>query len=169
MIARLVWVAVAALATGIALDALTWFLARAGPEASGGAPWSLRGNGAIIVPLGIGPALLAGAWTALALRARAVRRWALLGVAAGFIGIALVLAGMLALVGWGNTVTGQVAANWLFLSVFGWMLIAPLLSVVVRTGGRRPGWAGDVLAGLLGTMLLIGGCVATQRLLPPGS
>jgi len=162
-------VAVAALATGIALDALTWLLARSGPEASGGAPWSLRGNGAIVVPLGVGPALLAGTWTALALHARAAKGWARLGLAAGLVGIGLVLAGMLALVGWGNTVTGQVAANWLFLSVFGWMMIAPLLALLVRTGGHRPGWAGDVLAGLLATMLLIGGCMATQQVLPPGS
>lgn len=169
MIARLVWVAAAALASGIALAALTWWLARSGPEASGGVPWSLRGNGAIIVPLGIGPALLAGTWTALALHARAARRWAAFGVGAGLVGVALVLAGMLALIGWGSTFSGQVAGNWLFVSVFAWMIVAPLLAVVVRTGGHRPGWAGDVLAGLLGAVLLIGGCVATQRLLPPGS
>jgi hypothetical protein len=162
-------VAAAALASGIALDALSWWLARSGPEASGGVPWSLRGNGAIIVPLGIGPSLLAGTWTALALHARAVRRWVAFGVGAGLLGLALVLAGMLALIGWGSTASGQVAANWLFLGVFGWMFVAPLLAVVARPGGHRPGWAGDVLAGLLGTVLLIGGCTATQRLLPPGS
>jgi hypothetical protein len=166
---RFVWLALAALATGITLAALTWWLARSGPEASGGGPWSLRGNGAIIVPLGIGPALLAGTWTAVALHARGAQRWLRLGAAAGVIGLALVMGGLLALVGWGRSTIGQIAANWLFLSVFGWMVVAPLLAAVVRTGRRRAGWAIDVLAGLLATMLLIGGCVATQRVLPPGS
>ena len=34
----------------------TWVIAHYGPQSIGGEPWSLRGNGAQVVPLGIGPA-----------------------------------------------------------------------------------------------------------------
>jgi hypothetical protein len=40
----------------------------------GGATWSLRGNGALIVPLGLGPAILGTAWVSLALSFRG-QRW----------------------------------------------------------------------------------------------
>ncbi len=46
------------LLAGIALDLVTYLVARYGPQ---GDSWSFRGNRALIVPVGLGPAVLAGA------------------------------------------------------------------------------------------------------------
>jgi hypothetical protein len=52
---------------GVGLEVLTWWLAAYGPQGDG---WSLRGNGALVVPFGLGPAVLVGGWIAFALHAR---------------------------------------------------------------------------------------------------
>ena len=52
------------LLAGCLLAVLTSLVARSGPQGDG---WSFRGNGALIVPFCLGPAVLAGAWAALAL------------------------------------------------------------------------------------------------------
>jgi hypothetical protein len=167
-----VWLCLGALVVGVGLDAVTWLLAGSGPEASGGAPWSLRGNGALIVPLGLGPALLVGMWSALVLHGRHSARWREASAIIGLIGLGLVLAGMLALVAFGATYAGQVTANWLFISVFGWLVLGPLvagfLPVRQRLSGAG-GWLAHVVAGIAATLLLVVGFMGAERVLPPGS
>jgi hypothetical protein len=60
---------------GVGLDLLTFAVPRYGPQGGDAAAWSFRGTGALIVPFGLGPAVLAGAWTALVLRARRATQW----------------------------------------------------------------------------------------------
>src|SRR2546428_13894338 len=77
---RLVLSAVAiGLLAGVLLDVGTFLAARYGPEADG---WSLRGNGALSVPFGLGPAILAGFWAGLVFRFRGFGRWLALGLVA---------------------------------------------------------------------------------------
>jgi hypothetical protein len=40
-----------------------------------GDAWSLSGNGALIVPFGVGPAVVAGGWAAIIFRMRGHSRW----------------------------------------------------------------------------------------------
>jgi hypothetical protein len=47
---------------GVFLDVAAFLVARYGPQADG---WSFRGNGALAIPFGLGPALLAGFWAGL--------------------------------------------------------------------------------------------------------
>jgi hypothetical protein len=63
---------------GIGLDAATVLVANSGPV---GDTWSFRGNGALVVPVGFGAALLAGGWLGPFLYARGVRAWALFTIA----------------------------------------------------------------------------------------
>src|SRR5438445_10815867 len=93
---RLVLSAVAiGLLAGVLLDVGTFLVARYGPQADG---WSFRGNGALAIPFGLGPAILAGAWVALVLRYRGFPRWKLLGLAAGLVGVGFLLISVLVLV-----------------------------------------------------------------------
>src|SRR5207247_9313968 len=87
-VAAAVW----GLAFAALLDVLTFVLARYGPSGGVAMPWSFRGNGALIVPFGVGPAFLAGGWTALALHGRSGVRSLAWSVTAGLIGVAVVLA-----------------------------------------------------------------------------
>src|SRR5437016_14167045 len=63
-----------------------------------GSGWSLSGNGALIIPFGLGPAIVAGGWAAIILRMRGHPRWLQLGVGSGLIGLALVAGSLLSLV-----------------------------------------------------------------------
>jgi hypothetical protein len=101
----------AALLAGVLLDALAWAVARYGPQGEG---WSFRGNGALVVPVGLGPAALAGAWAALVSHSRGTTRWLPLGIGAGLVGAALVAVGVAALVLFGAAGAG-VAARMTFL------------------------------------------------------
>jgi hypothetical protein len=81
--------------TGLILSLLTSLLASQGPA---GDSWSLRGNGALIVPFGLGPALIAAGWTAIVAHFRAQPRWTVLGAAARLVGLGLAIVSPLALV-----------------------------------------------------------------------
>jgi len=75
---------------GVGLEVLTWWLAAYGPL---GGAWSLRGNGALVVPFGLGPVVLVGAWAVFALHTRESeppRRLAHLAAAAVFTVLAVV-------------------------------------------------------------------------------
>ena len=79
---------------------------------------------------------------------------------------------MLVLAAFGNTYAGQIAANWLSVSVLPWMLVAPLLAAFVpvrKQPASTPGWGAHLLAGGLMTVLLVAGFMGATRLLPPGS
>lgn len=70
---RIAVVAAAGAVLGACLQAATALMASAGPVGDG---WSFRGNGALVVPIGFGAALLAGGWLALFLYARGAAAWA---------------------------------------------------------------------------------------------
>jgi hypothetical protein len=162
--------ALGALLLGAGVHVATWWLARSGPESTNGEPWSFRGNGAIVVPFGMAPAILAGTWTALALRARSASHWWPLGLAAGGVGVGLLLVGMLAIVLFG--VAGIVLSGWLLVASLLWMVVAPLLGATlpVRKEARpTPHWGVYLLAGVLAAVLLVVGFVQAERVLPPGS
>src|SRR5690349_10953691 len=78
--------AVGGLVAGIALALLTALLSNSN---IGGDGWSLSGNGALIVPFALGPAVLAAGWVMLALREAGNAAWLNGGLGAG--GVALVL------------------------------------------------------------------------------
>ena len=54
-------IALVGLGSGIAIWLLTTLLSRSTISGNG---WSLAGNGALIVPFGLGPAIVAAGWTA---------------------------------------------------------------------------------------------------------
>ncbi len=151
------------LALGIALDILTFLVARYGPAAADGAPWSFRGNGALIVPFGVGPAILAGGWTAVLLHGRQGARWLAWGLAVFGVGVVLVLLSAIA------SVTGGLGlANGLTLAVFAWPLLGPLVMVLLH---RQPqtNAVGHAVAQAVFTVSGLAGFALAGQLLPPGS
>ena len=166
--ALLGWAIVIGLVAGVALDAVAFLVARYGPQADG---WSLRGNGALVVPIGLGPAILAGGWTALAAHYRGYPRWAVLGVAAGLVGTGLVIAGVLILVFFGSD-AGAAASNVLTLLILVWMVVAPWLARFVRVPGqqvRRGELGGHVIAGVFFAVAVFASFAASGLVLSPGS
>jgi hypothetical protein len=87
---HLLVLAVCGLAAGLLLDVLTGWVSAVGPSSPDG-QYSLRGNGALIVPLGGGLVLMTAAWTALVMRWLGHPRPLALGVAAGLLDLALLL------------------------------------------------------------------------------
>ena len=81
-------IALIGLGSGVALWLLTTLLSRSTISGNG---WSLAGNGALIIPFGLGPAVVAGGWTAIILRMRGHPRWLQLGFASGLIALVLVV------------------------------------------------------------------------------
>jgi hypothetical protein len=154
------------LAGGILLGALTYLLATAGPSGPG---WSLRGNGALIVPFGLGPAVLAAGWTAIACHFRALPNWVTLGLGAGLVGVALVAASLVTLAIGGSVGTAISAVLSLLAGV--WMFVAPLLAGFLPAPGkgRSDGLGVHLLAALVLVIAVVAGFYVTQRVLPPGS
>src|SRR5205823_8469390 len=83
---------------GVALWLLTTVLSRSTISGNG---WSLSGNGALIVPFGLGPAIVAAAWTAIILRMRGHPRWLQLGFGSGLIALVLVAGSLVSLIAFG--------------------------------------------------------------------
>ena len=171
--ARLLGVALGAgLLAGVTLNLLTFLVARYGPSGSDGAPWSLRGNGALVVPFGLGPALLAGAWTALVLHYRSAARWLTWGVGAGLVGAAFVLAGVAALILFGSA--GPSVSMSMSLITLAWMCLAPVVAGALRVGGRPAertpaALVAHSMAGVMFPVALVAGLFAAGVVLPPGS
>jgi hypothetical protein len=158
----------AGLAAGIVLELLTFALARYGPSGSDAIAWSFRGNGALIVPFGLGPAVLAGGWTALVLHGRSGVRWLSSGIAAGLIGGAIVLASAFATML--GTSTGFNIANALTVAIVVWMIAAPALALILfRAGEYQPHRIQHVVAEILFAVGVLGGFFAAQQVLPPGA
>jgi hypothetical protein len=122
------------LVAGALLDVAAFLVARYGPQADG---WSFRGNGALAIPFGLGPALLAGFWAGLVFRYRGFARWALLGLAAALVGTTFLLISVLVLVLF-NSAAMDVSSAMSFF-ILGWMVVAPALAAVLpaRTYGQR--------------------------------
>ena len=151
---------------GVGLELLTWVLAEYGPQGGDGVAWSLRGNGALVVPLGLGPVVLAGAWSAYVLHSRGAVRWRQLGLLALLIGAGLVVLSLVSLM------LGAVAGyTWLSLTVSIWMILAPLLCAVVPVARvpvppRRLQHLG---AAVVFTVVSVVSYVVASRVLPPGA
>jgi hypothetical protein len=152
--------AVVGLLAGVLLDVATFLVARYGPQAG---HWSFRGNGALAVPFGLGPAILAGAWVALVLRYRGFRNWLQLGLATLLVGIGFLVLSVIVLF---------VADLDLMLFIIGWMLVAPALACVARAAAAqqaRGGLAGHIGAGVAFAAALVIAFYASAVVLAPGS
>jgi hypothetical protein len=153
------------LLAGVLLDVATFFVARYGPQADS---WSFRGNGALSVPFGLGPAILGGFWTALVLRFRGFARWLLLGLAAALVGTAFLLASVLVLV----LFNSGAVSNAMTFFILAWMVLAPILAAVVPAPKTRPEpleVGAHVGAGVLITVALVVAFYAAALVLAPGS
>jgi len=85
------FVALVGALAGVLIAVLTEVVSR---SQIGGEGWSLRGNGALVLPLAMTPAILAGGWAGLARWSARDRRWGVTALAAG--GAALIAAGLIA-------------------------------------------------------------------------
>jgi len=154
------------LVAGLGLWILTIAVSRGRLSGDG---WSLSGNGALIVPFGIGPALVAGGWAATILRMRSHPRWLLLGVGSALIGLALTGASLLSLILFGPKGRDAGAAASLFFGfvLYGWLLgsaiVAALIPAPDPARGGPPLWS--IAALLLLPITLIAGCEAGTGLL----
>jgi hypothetical protein len=156
----------AGLAGGIAIWALTEWLSRSDV---GGPGWSLRGNGALIVPFAFGPALLSGGWSALVLWHRQHPGWALGGLLAAVGAVALALIGgflpIFVLARNPEAPPGFLIAlaNVLPLLVFLISLFGPLVVAGTRRSPARAAYGWLTLAALLLPVALLLGLFGSQR------
>ena len=148
---------------------MTWIVARYGPQGGADAPWSFRGNGALIVPFGLGPAMVAGVWTALVLHYRSVAHWRLWSIASGLVGTGFAAGSVLLLIVFGSD--AQRPSDWLSVASVGWMVVAPVIAIVVPPVQHRDGRRVSlhVAAGLAFTLSVVLGFVLTGLAVPPGS
>ncbi len=161
--ARLLGWAVAGLAVGVFLQLLTVLLAAAGPEGPG---WSLRGNGALIVPLGLAPSGLAAGWTALVLQAHS-RSWTATAAAVGALGLLWVVLDLAAI----SLVRRELAiivAGLAFYAIWLIPVVAPVVAWLTthRRGAHKAGW--HAAAGVVYLLTLVVSFAVSTRLLPPG-
>src|SRR5438874_9095580 len=122
-------VAAIGLAAGLVLWVVTLLVANSRISGNG---WSLAGNGALIVPFGVGPAIVAGAWTAIILRMRGHRRWLQFGLASAVIGLILVVCSLLSLVlfGAGSRDAGATGSVFFGFLLYGWLLASAVASAM---------------------------------------
>ena len=152
-------VALIGVGSGVALWLLTTLLSRSTISGNG---WSLSGNGALIVPFGLGPAIVAAAWTAIILRMRGHPRWLQLGFGSGLVALALVAGSILSLVAFGpsHRDAGATGALLFGFLLYGWLLASSIVSVLIPAPDPAragvPVWA--IAAILLLPLTLIGGC-----------
>jgi hypothetical protein len=160
-------IALTGLVAGLFLWVLTIAVSRGHLSGDG---WSLSGNGALIIPFGIGPAVVAGGWAAIILRMRDHPRWLLLGIGSAVIGLTLVAASLLSLVVFGPQRRDAGATGSLFFGfvLYGWLLGSAIVAALIPAPDpdRRgpPFWS--IAALLLLPITLIAGCEAGTGLLP---
>jgi hypothetical protein len=160
-------IVVTGVVAGIGLWILTMVLSRSHLSGNG---WSLAGNGALIVPFGLGPAIVAGGWAAIVLRMRGHPRWLQLGVASGLIGLLLVALTLLSLIVFGPAArdAGSTASLFFGFGLYGWMLASAIAAAMIpapdpaRAG--PPFWS--IAAILLLPVTLVAGCEAGAALIP---
>jgi hypothetical protein len=160
-------IALIGLVCGLCLWAVTTSVSHAHLSFFG---WSLSGSSAVIIPFGIGPALVAGGWAAIILRMRGHPRWLQLAIGSALIGLALVAGSLLSLVVFGPRARDAGATVSLFFGflLYGWVLgsgvVAALISAPDPDRGGPPLWS--IAAILLLPVTLIGGCEAGAGVLP---
>src|SRR5438552_7830309 len=161
------WIALLGLLAGVSLWLLTTLLSRSTISGNG---WSLAGNGALIVPFGLGPTVVAGGWTAIILRMRGHARWLQLGFASGLVGLVLVAGSILSLVAFGprRRDAGATGALLFRVLLYGWLLASSILSVLIAAPdpARKdiPMWS--IAAIVLLPATLIAGCEAGTTVIP---
>ena len=133
---------------GAIIDLITYWVAAAGPVGEG---WSFRGNGALVVPIGIGPAVLAGGWSTLVLMHRRVARPATWGIGAALIGAVPAALSVAALVVLGRS--AQAVSDVLTVPALAWPVLSVVLAALwpvapTSVRGRR----------LLATLVLVALC-----------
>jgi len=149
---------------GVLIQLLSNVIATVGPSGDG---WSFRGNGALIIPFGVGPAVLAAGWTMLILQGRSNPRWVLLGVAAGLLELAILAVGVVALVVGGSEVgasASAIAQPLQLLVMVGAPVVVALLPRPVSLRRRMTLWhffAAAILPLAVVAGLVIGGFFAT--------
>ena len=160
-------IALIGLVAGVCLWVLTIGVSRGGISGDG---WSLAGNGALIIPFGIGPTVVAGGWASVILRMRGHPRWWLLGIGSGLVGLALVAASLLALIAFGPRARDAGAAASLFFGfvLYGWLLGSAIVAALIRAPDPArsgpPLWS--IAAMILLPLTLIAGCEAGTGVLP---
>src|ERR1700737_299135 len=160
-------IAIAGVVAGIALWILAAVLSRVQISGNG---WSLSGNGALIIPFGLGPAVVAGGWAAIILRMRGHPRWLQFGIGSGLVGLALTGGSLLSLIAFGpaGRDAGATASLFFGFLLYGWLLASAIVATTIRAPDpARPGppfWS--IAARLLLPVPLIAGCEAGAGLLP---
>jgi hypothetical protein len=155
------------LLAGIVLWLLTALVSHTNLSGNG---WSLSGNGALVVPFGLGPAIVAGGWAAIILRMRGHPRWFQLGIGSGLIGLVLVAASLLSLVVFGPSGrdAGATASLFFGFGLYGWLLASAIAAAMIPAPDPArqgpPMWS--IFAILLLPIMLIGGCQASAGILP---
>src|SRR5207245_9242722 len=125
--------------TGVGLWALTTIVSRGHLTGNG---WSLSGNGALIIPFGLGPTIVAGGWAAIILRMRGHPRWLQLGIGSGLVGLALVAASLLSLIVFGprGRDAGATASLFFGFGLYGWLLASAITAAMIPAPDpARPG------------------------------
>jgi hypothetical protein len=160
-------VALAGALAGVLLWLLTIVMSRSNISGNG---WSLGGNGALIIPFGLGPAVVSGGWAAIILRMRGHPRWLQLGAASGLVGVALLAGSFLSLIAFGPARRDAGATATLFFGflLYGWLLASAIVAAMIPAPDpdRRspPFWS--IAALLLLPVTLIAGCGAGAGLVP---
>ena len=160
-------IALTGLVAGLCLWILTIAVIRAHLSGDG---WSLSGNGSLIIPFGIGPALVAGGWAAIILRMRDHPRWQILGIGSALIGLGLAAASLLSLVAFGpqGRDAGSTGSLLFGFLLYGWLLGSAIAAALIPAPDpeRRgpPFWS--IVALILLPVTLIAGCEAGAGVLP---
>jgi hypothetical protein len=160
-------VAVLGVIAGVLLWMVTIVLSRSRLSGNG---WALSGNGALIIPFGIGPAVVAGGWAAIILRMRGHPRWSQLGIGSGLIGLALTAGSLLSLIAFGpaGRDAGATASLFFGFLLYGWLLASAIVAAMIRAPDPArqgpPFWS--IAAIVLLPVTLIAGCEAGAGLLP---
>jgi hypothetical protein len=140
---------------GLLVGALLWVLTDVlGKSDIGGPGWSLRGNGALVVPFAGGPAALTAGWSMLTLWQRAHGKWLVAGLVGGCLTLMVELIAGFApvLAGPGGRGSGA-GLDWLLLGVVPVLALAAGYGLAARFArlGRR-----EVIAGALCWLLAAG-------------